>query len=203
MLLSTAVTAMVRTGGEANSEINPVIERHRIRNSLALAAQWARPSFLWRAAQSIPSLPWRGTRIDDVMPPWHLRHDSSVTLLLRPVIWISSGNRPVVNASEWFNLLSAFAKYLGMDHGGVWQSLRTPARRKLDLSQPSNCPRMTWQVTRAPGSPVMQGWPLAQPKLNSANRGSMPGAATADSAAEPCSCMRAELSVSWIATKET
>jgi hypothetical protein len=50
---------------------------------------------------------------------WHLRQAVSVTLALRPVIRNGSGKRPVVNASEWLNPLSAFIVYFGTSPGGV------------------------------------------------------------------------------------
>ena len=49
---------------------------------------------------------------------WHLLHELWVTRWLRGVIWIGSGKRPVVKASEWLKPFKALVKYLGRNPGG-------------------------------------------------------------------------------------
>ena len=45
--------------------------------------------------------------------------------------------------------------YLPMKFAGVWQLLQVATARCDDLSQPSNCSRMTWQLAQAAGSSVI------------------------------------------------
>ena len=57
--------------------------------------------------------------------------------------------------------LDALVAYLPMKFAGVWQLLQVATARCDDLSQPSYCSCMTWQLAQAAGSSVRYDQPLA------------------------------------------
>ncbi len=70
-----------------------------------------------------------GCSIASTIGWWQLRQAFSVTPWFISVILSGSGNRPVVNATEWLNPLIAFTVYFETSPGGVWQSLQTATER--------------------------------------------------------------------------
>jgi hypothetical protein len=60
----------------------------------------------------------------------------------------------VVKKNECQKPFDALVAYLPMKFTGVWQLLQVATERWDDLSQPSNCSRITWQLAQAAGSSV-------------------------------------------------
>lgn len=96
-----------------------------------------------------------------IIASWQPRHAFSVMRRFLSVGRIGSGNRPVVNATEWLKPLRAFVKYFGTSPCGVWQSLQVATALWLLFSHPSYWSFMMWQFAHAAGSSTRYEPPFA------------------------------------------